>query len=214
MRPFVEGGLTYPEMIRNQYSESVVNIDAYGGRLLQSITNNPDVLLSQFHDVIVLNFGIVDLSSRPIRRNLYNWLYYKQPRTVIGKISKDSIRKFTGWFHKPLLFFRFKRAWVNKKIFVTSLVTLVETIQNKSNSKVIVLGVNQPGKRIESILPGTTKKVEYANKEIKEKMKLMNIDFIDTFDLIEEENMPDGIHFNQAGHKIIFEKIHQILDKN
>ncbi|MCW8966211.1 MAG: hypothetical protein OQK82_05950 [Candidatus Pacearchaeota archaeon] len=54
--------------------------------------------------------------------------------------------------------------------------------------------------------------IEYENI-LKEICKKENIQFIPLFDLLKKEDLSDGMHPNTEGHKKIYEKVKQELNK-
>lgn len=203
--PTIRGNQSYSNLLHQEYLD--VDIRAHSGKTLSYVSRCPDQLYNSFPDVIILNFGIVEICSRSVGLGLYKYIYLKEKRTKVGFIMEAILEKIESTFRKLMVFLRFKRSWYSTNRFLRIYNELIDNIQKKSEAKIICLGINTPSERVEKQASGTLKRVELVNHAL----ELIcndknNVWFIGTTD-ISPELIPDGIHFDNLGHQIIYDRI-------
>jgi lysophospholipase L1-like esterase len=205
---------TFSNIIESQLSPkaSVFTI-AESGLMINDFAKNPDRLITAKPDVLISNFGIVELSSRSINRSLYDFLYYKKVRSKFGRTFQLMLSIIETKFRIPLVYLRFKRPWYNLSLFIKDYFELITRVQRETGTKFIVLGINLPNSRVEKQLPGSIKRVQKANEIIENKcLELDNVYYIPVdSELDHESHFPDGIHYNKLGHEMIADKIKSVI---
>ena len=214
VRPLQKNSSAFPFIVEKALSDKhTFSFDLLGGQMIDKYVSNPDYLFRQNADLIILNFGIVELSSRSVSRRFYDYLNYYTPKNK-RKRSLQRIFKFLeNRFRKSLVLLRGKNSWYNKELFLKDYLKLIIEVENKSHSKIIVLGINNPNERIENQLPGTKERVEYVNRTLKSKLNEQSIYFVDVNTLTNPKDRPDGIHYNSNGHITISNEIFKLIEK-
>jgi lysophospholipase L1-like esterase len=106
---------------------------------------------------------------------------------------------------------------VSQEEFKDQLQKLID-LSKKYSNKIIFLGLTKT--KDGDPIPGTEEKsyknerVEIFDKILKEKSQENNINFIDTSNLIENNDLKDYVHPNTEGHKKIFNKVKNFLEEN
>jgi lysophospholipase L1-like esterase len=205
---------TFSNIIESQLSpEASVFTLAESGLMINDFAKNPDRLITEKPDVLISNFGIVELSSRSINRSLYDFLYYRKVRSKFGRTFQLILSIIETKFRIPLVYLRFKRPWYNLSLFIRDYFELISRVQRETGTKFIVLGINLPNARVEKQLPGSIKRVQKANKIIENKcLNLNNVYYIPVnTELDHKSHFPDGIHYNKLGHEMIADKIKAVI---
>ena len=207
VRPFEKGNLPYPFIIEKIKPDSQVILEAKGGSMIDELTNNPDLVYKLNADILIFNFGVVELSSRSVPRWFYEYLFYRTPRKKYSRLIQKCFKFLESKFRRILVFLRFCQPWYSANLFIKDYFKIIQEIKTKSNSKVIVLGINQPNSRVENQLPASKKRISNVNKKLKYLFHKENIPFIDPNEFIDGNEFPDGIHYNQNGHEKIANRI-------
>lgn len=216
VRPTEENvrNLSYVSLIKSQLSPSDnIQTFAESGLMVNYFAENPDRLIKEQPDVLVCNFGIVELSSRSTRRSIYDYMYYNKSRNKFGRSLSLLLAIIETKLRRSLVFLRFKRPWYNLDLFIRDYFQLINKVQKDTSTEVIILGINQPSPRVEEQLPGSLKRVKNANDIIAQKCsELKNVNYIDVnTDMNYQEHFPDGIHYNKIGHELIANKIKSVI---
>jgi hypothetical protein len=213
VRPFQKEDLAFPFIVEKKLADkNAVYFDLLGGQMIDKYVSNPDFIFEYNADVIILNFGIVELSSRSISRRFYEYLNYRTPKKKWKRKIQTIFQFLENRFRKTLVNMKGRSSWYNKDLFIDDYLKLIESIQDKSNSKLIVLGINEPDKRIEDQLPGTKNRVNYVNMKLKIELEKVGVQFIDVNSITKVEDRPDGIHYNSKGHLIISSEIIKLIE--
>lgn len=87
----------------------------------------------------------------------------------------------------------------------------------KITKNLFVLGTKKVNEKLTTPVPWN-KKCFYLNREIKEYdhvlrklSKIHKAEYIPMFDLLNKEDLEDGLHPNSKGHEKIFERLKEIL---
>ena len=210
IRPNSHGTKNYADLLADE--SEVVN-KCFTGNMIGSVSRVPDFILQEQPSVIVVQFGVVELSSRSTTHRLYSYMNYKAKRTKIGAFTEFFLKGMESKLRRLMVMLRFQRAWYRKDRFIKEYQSLLSGLTKDTSAKVICIGVNTPGDRVEKQLPGSRSRIKSANAEIAKICKdLNNVHFIDVED-IASEMIPDGIHYNEAGHKVMYDRISAILGK-
>ena len=133
----------------------------FTGNMIESVSRNTDKILQKQADIIILQFGVVELSSRS---------------TFLAEYERT-----------------------------------VQSLDANSSAQIICLGVNTPSSRVENHLPGTSKRIQSVQLEMKNICeKFESSTFIDVSD-IDQSLMPDGIHYSAEGHQSVYGRILKVI---
>ena len=199
-------------MLQKKYPEKVVLIQnlCIGRATIWEILQKRNEILREFPDYYVINYGVSDASTREIP------LWYSN---IINN-NRESFRKkiFSSFYvyvikkvRPYLVNIRGKKTWVSKKKFEKYYSEVVRFLKKGTNAKFIIMSINNPTIRIENELPGSTEKYLEYNKIIKNISEKYKAQYLDTTDLIPNIHTPDGIHFSLEGHKVIAERIYNMI---
>lgn len=201
------------ELLRKEINEPVelVNLGRKSNMINSfSINEFNNYLLQHYPDVVIFNYGINECVPRVLPRKL--WSFF-----VEESIKKHPVRRYTYAIIlrlTPYLIRLFHcKSWVSVEAFRKEFENRISIINKESSSIIIILGIGMTSDRVERTLPGSYKAIDVYNKcliDICNKNK--NSIFIDCSDLT--PFMPDGIHFDSKGHRIVAEKIYsEIIGK-
>ena len=221
VRPTIDrpNNLTYTHHLYNYLNQSehiknakVINL-ATGGDTINDIYEKFDHYIRSYPDIIIINLGVVDASTREIPRWFFNIINNKRD-SLFRRMLKDFYNGLIKKIRRPLVFLRLKKTWICKKRFKRLFRKLILDLKKETNADVIVLPINPGNFRIERQIPGSLKNyIEYSRimQDISEEN---NAHFLIPQGLEGKTDFPDGIHFSSTGHKKIanqlFNKIKEI----
>ncbi len=206
----------YGQYLQDKLSETdsntcfTISNKAFTRATLKDIFPRIDELISDYPDYIVLNIGIPDASTRDVPKWFSDIITFKSQKSIsilLATVYNIIVKPKRSIFVK----LRGKNSWVNKKQFKNLYKILIEYIIKETNSKIIIIPINTPSDRVEKQLPGTKKNVEIYNKIINKLSSEFDIKKVDISDIDGVKYYPDGIHYSTEGHKIISNKIANII---
>ncbi|MCK9618216.1 MAG: GDSL-type esterase/lipase family protein [Lentimicrobiaceae bacterium] len=193
--------LTYTEILRQKFPGSQVINLGMGAFTMGHSSSYIDTLVRQFADYYIINYGIVDASTRSVPQWVFRFMNNDNPKSfVFTKGLRFVIQWMEKKFRRNMVFIRGCRSWTSVKSFRYIYQKHIQLLQKETSGTIICIGINKPSERIEHQLPGTTKQVIRFNSVIANLCKQMNCVFIDTYKIINIKNVPDGIHFDSEGH--------------
>jgi len=200
-----------PKHIEAKLFDTIVCVNnlSKGASTIYDFYVNTDELIRTFPDFYIINLGVVDASTReiPLWINRIANSKRKNLLTFIFAMYRNFIIK-----HRPFFVnLRFKRSWISKSMYKKYFDSLIHTLVKETNSQIIILPINIGNKRIESELPGSQKNHIAYNKLMKEIAQKYNQIFLDLSDLQSEKHYPDGVHYSTEGHKIVADRIANII---
>ena len=175
--------------------------------LITEVAYQIDRFVRAFPDLYIINIGAVDAPTREIP------LWYSD---IIFKRSGRHLYHPFKWFHThfiakflrgPLLLLRRYRAWVPLSRYLTDMRSVLLTLRRETNAAIVVLGINSGSERIEKLLPGSTANYRAYDDGLASLCRELCIPFVDVSDLKPETHFPDGVHYNEYGHRIIATRI-------
>lgn len=194
-------------MLLNEHDNLCVDNYCFTGNMIESVSQNTDLILQKNADVVILQFGIVELCSRSTSRSIYDYLNYTVKRKPSGQFIQRIGLFLESKLRTPLVHLRFKSSWYHPNRFAAELEKTLQSICSNSSAHVICLGVNTPSQRIEKQLPGSMNRVGKIHGVMQSICsKWEQCTYIDVTD-IQPELIPDGIHYSEEGHKVIYERI-------
>lgn len=132
-------------------------------------------------DYIILNIGIVDCCTRPY------------PKWMNDIIINTPIYKYIKKIFPCLVKIRGYKTRIQEREFLYYFIQLMSEFPD-----MIVLGITKTNKKHNKLLPGTRDNIIRYNKILKRSKA-----FIDLYDL----DCPDGFHYTESSHKLIYKKI-------
>lgn len=210
--------LNYSQILESLLTEEftspgiLVENKSYGAYTVHNAINNIDTYIQTFPDFFIVNFGVVDASTREIPLWFYRLAQSKKDR-LINKISSAVYRNIFMKFRPNLVKLRGKRSWISKKKFTEYYDYLLKQLLKETNAHIIALPVNIANDRVEKELPGSLKKHKQYNAIIKKIVEKYNQSSIDLSFLNSEEHYPDGVHYSLKGHHIVAEELFKEIKK-
>ncbi len=210
------GNENYSMLLEKNLQESLQNHiilvenRSSGALTIPEAVNQTDELINDFPDFYILNFGVVDASTREIPQWLYKRVNKKAKSTfeyLLAAVHGNIFRKNRPFFVK----IRGKRSWVSKKKFRKYLSLMIETLKKETNARIIALPINPANDRVEQELPGSREKQLIYNRCIQEICNKHDQIFVNTTDFIEEKHYPDGVHYSAEGHELMAEKLTEVI---
>ena len=202
---------SYADLLNDNEECSFENF-CYSGNMIGSVSRNSDFILQKHADVIILQFGVVELSSRSTSISLYNYLNYQAKSTRLGHFIQLVGLFLESKLRRALVYLRFKSSWYRADRFLSELEITINSIDSNSLAKIICIGINTPSERIEKNLPGTKHRI----KNVQSKMRAICLKYQSCFYLnvehFETDYLPDGIHYNDAGHRKVYNDILSLIN--
>ncbi len=162
-------------------------------------------------DVYIINLGCVDAPPREIPLWFSNWLFKRNTvRKYEIALLFYLLIKNLG-LRKILTQMRFRKPWVSKYKFEKYLEKVIFELKKDTSAIIILMGINKGNQRLENQLPGIISRYNDYNSIIEKVAQKNNTIFLSVSDLISSEHYPDGVHYNNAGHQIIANRIVNIL---
>lgn len=215
VRPRVkkEESKVYSTLLNEELSDDWEVIKHGKSRYLSSeLLNEIDKFIEYDASAYILNIGCVDAPPREIPK-WYSDITFKRKYLKLYPIFNGlySLIRSLG-LRRYFVYLRNSKPWVNKEDFYRNMSLSVEKILAATNSEIIVLGINKGSSRLENHLPGILENYRIYNGLLKDLCSKYNLKFLDVSDLNAKEHFPDGVHFNELGHRIIAERIIKRLD--
>jgi lysophospholipase L1-like esterase len=219
--------LTYAEILE-QKGYAVRNLSRAGVMISEAFALLDDEVISHFPDVVIVQFGVVEVCSRQTFRALNNLAisnYYLNGvfrrnfefPTLFGSARKYVFRAANALTRRFASFFDFSWQWLTPRKFLLVLEAIIERITKETAARVIVLGVNPCSDRIERLLGSSQAKIHQLNQEMKafceqrSRVQFLNPETI--FNAAELDALvPDGVHLSARGHRLLAEELCRTLD--
>lgn len=178
---------------------SVLN-RCHGRYLVEQILSEIDLYIREYPDFFILNAGITDACNREIPLWFSNILHGNRSsllRLLFLYVYKNIIMRF----RRGLVYVRGKRPWRPLAITEYGFSTILKDLVKNGSGKILVLGIMEVDKRVESLLPGSNKNIEQLNNYLRSLCEKYedNVVFVDV-SVIGEIKRPDGIHLDAHGH--------------
>ena len=195
-----------------EQGEFTVENYCFSGNMIGSVSCNTDLIIQKAADVIILQFGVVELSSRSTSRRLYDYLNYTAKRSITGHFIQSVGLYLESKLRRVLVYSRFKSSWYRSSRFLSEYERTIKSLELNSSATIICIGVNQPSIRIDENLPGTGNRIQSIHSEMQaicEKYKSSH--YVSVLD-IASELIPDGIHYSAEGHREIYKRILNVIN--
>lgn len=182
----------------------------YGALTVKDVYKNLDNYINIFPNYYILNLGVVDASTREVPLWFYR-LATKKNLNLFFIFFALFYRNIISKIRKPLVYLRGKTSWISKRKFEKYFELIVSNLLKETNAQIIILSINKANNRIETQLPGSLKNHKLFNGIMREIAEKYSQKFINTNDLITQDDYPDGVHFSKNGHIKIAEKIKSVI---
>lgn len=196
------------EYLNQDRKFEVINM-GYSRLLTSELKSQKDNYIRTFPHFFILNIGCVDAPPREIPK-WYSDIIFHRCCFILHKYASFLyiiiIRKN---LRPTLVKLRFRKPWVNKKKFRSNVDEFIQLLKKETFAKVLVVGINSGSDRLEKQLPGITKNYKIYNQILKEVSRKNNAHFIDVLDLNATNHFPDGVHYNNLGHKLVAERLNR-----
>lgn len=181
---------TYLSLLRNEFREILIVDVAIGGAKITDLLTQCFYYKQFKPDLVFLQCGIVDCAPRSF--------------SLMEKafIDKFRLRKITKIFEKKLRKYR-NCTYTPKNRFLGSLLSIKKYFEN---IPFFSLGILQIAEEYEKLVPGIRKNAKEYNEILKK-----NTEFIDNEYFPMEGIISDFHHLNEIGHRLIFEKLKNII---
>ena len=192
-------------------SHDVINL-ALGAQTIKDIYGDIDKYVRTFPNVFILNVGVVDASTREVPLWFYR-IATKKSLNPINVFSELFYRNIISKVRSPLVKLRGKSSWISIKKFERYFELFISSILKETNSQIIVMSINEANDRIEKQLPGSRDNHRKFNKIMEQISDKYSLSFVNTNDLINTDDYPDGVHFSISGHKKISDELKITINK-
>lgn len=156
-------------------------------------------------NIIILQLGICDCAPRlltKLERKIFSYLPKKTVEVYVSIIKK--IRKRST-----------DRATVDSDTFMKNIESYISRAEKLNVEKIVVIGILRSGKKYQKKNPSIQISIDIYNNILKECVKKSKISTFLEMDLpenkVDEITIEDGFHYNEKGHKLIYEKIKKFL---
>lgn len=166
-----------------------------------------DLILATGADYYIINLGCVDAPPREIPL-WFSDIIFKRKNEFLFPFFDFIYKHFIkAYLRKIFVKIRNSKPWVGISKFEENMSNMILDLRNNSETKIIILGINKGNDRIERALPGINESYLQYNKILKQLAIKLKCQFIDVRDLDSELHFPDGVHYNELGHKIISQRL-------
>lgn len=209
--------LTYGELLEKRLNNSsqelyITNNLGKQRNHLRTILGSLDAYVQTFPEYFILNIGIVEATTRDIP------IWISDIKDLQEK-QFNPFSQFVNFLHlhlvKPhrstFVKLRGKTSWYSSREFEKFYDLLISRLQKETNATIILLPINGPSRRLESLAPGTSQNIEKFNAIISSLGARHNLTVVNTKGLDENIHFPDGVHYSQNGHQKIAEQLYDII---
>lgn len=199
----------YPTLLKRKLSKKYM-IETYGkprNTSKEIYTNLEAFMLYGYNpDIVVLNYGIVDVYPRPYPRKIYKILQ------CLGLLSYlDKILKGLGIYYKMSDMTNFKE--VNKVEFQFYSEGIIKKLLDKKVKKVIIIGVIKPYRSLLKSKKADSEIRCYNDIFYNCMKKYKEVRYIDIYaDSKEDFTIWDGYHYSEKASMYLANKIEKALD--
>jgi len=195
---------TYTYLLKKQFNERSIEVSAVTGNNSRKIYLNlePFMLYGCKPNIVILNYGIVDVYPRPYPNMIYRLLL------CTGLLTRvDNFLKKTKLYYTLGDFFKFKEVKLDS--FEKYSEGIVSKLLEKDVDKVIIIGIIKPYK----ILLKSKDEIVLYNKIFKKlSTRYSEVTYIDIYnDSDEDFTIWDGYHYSQKASNYLVDKIKKIV---
>jgi hypothetical protein len=198
---------TYSTLLKKMYINARVESSSKTGMSSRYIYKKLDPLMLYGYnpDVVILNYGIVDVYPRPYPNIVYKLLACSGLLTYVDKFLKK-----TKLYYRLGDFFNFKEVSLQKfEIYSES---IIQKLLERRVEKIIIIGIIKPYK----VLLKSKKvydEIERYNEVYKKlSYKYKEVKYIDIYEESDEDfTIWDGYHYTKKASKYLSETIEKLI---
>jgi len=186
----VEYEHTYPYLLKKKFPKHDFVFVGVGGGTISNLFNQSLYYTAFNPDLVFLQSGIVDCAPRPFRKIEKKIINELRIRFLFAPFVKF-LAKNRNYKYTSIKRFNYFSQHL-KKLF--------------NDSEIYSIGILPASAKYEKKLPGITKSIAEYNEILKQ-----NFNYIDNSNFPEDGILSDFHHLNDKGHKIIFDKVSEIV---
>ena len=207
--------LTYSELIRAAGNE-VWNVSRQASVVTDLYSSLEEDCLTRSPDVVVLQFGIVEATSRlrgrrtawrlsgiAWKNTVTNGGYDPPTRRVLKRVIHHLMDR---WIERPLMKLGIRFRWVSLRAYETAIRDICRAILKETvASQIVLVGIHAARAWLERVAPGTSRAIARYNGV----MESISDDFaaVAFVPVPNDPESTDGIHLSPAGHRRLAESI-------
>ena len=130
-------------------------------------------------------------------------------RTLALNLHHHLFKKFRPAFVK----LRGRKSWIPPRRFEKLYRELLYTLRHNTNAAIIALSINPANERVENHIPGSAANYRRYNQIIQEAAADFGVPFLGMDDLDSKAHYPDGVHYSDAGHRIVARRLLDCMKK-
>jgi len=189
---------------------NVLNL-ARGGNTIKSAFKDFDSYIRSFPDLFILNFGVVDASTREVPKWFFD-MYNSTGQYWYNNLSRWVYNAIIKKIRRPLVYLRGKRPWVGRKKYEFLYNLMIERLLKETNAIIIGLPINTADERIEKALPGSRRNHLNYNQVMENALDRERCYFINLQEGLTADDRPDGIHYSKSGHEKVARRIIDLIE--
>lgn len=213
---------TFVELLSKHYD--VLNKSRAGVMINEQFSMIDDDIISQYPDIVILNFGIVELFERSTVRytnnkcikNHYNNYVLGRPYVYSTKFTTFFYKVFNRLTRVVSKVFKWTWVWCRYDRLLAALKDYVAIVLKECDSIVIIIEVPLLSTNSKRYNIKTNDNINRFNNdvfklscELNERVKVLKIPNV--VNKNPEIYIPDGIHFSGEGHEIIFNELKSMI---
>ena len=175
-------------------------------------------LMGKFYDYYIFSFGINDCTPRSYPKIMAD--YYNNTL-----IAQNFLDKFLFLFYRVLTStklqkicskFGISNPWISLNVFEKNIDRIISLLSKETDGKLIFISIPKTSKRVCDILVDINEIIpKYSDviiKKTSDRVHIINLDllFRDDYELY----IPEGIHYSANGHRLVYDKIKDWIEKN
>jgi lysophospholipase L1-like esterase len=201
---------TYSSKLKKKLTNAKVEVSAKTGTSSKKLFAGIEAFLLYGYDpdVVILNYGIVDVYPRPYPNIVYRFLACSGLGTYVDKVLKKS-----GLYYKIGDLFNFKE--VSQKKFQYYSNAIVQKILENKTKKIIFIGIIKPFRGLLKS-KNIDKEVIAYNKILKGLSEVYKeVHYIDMYDISDEDfTIWDGYHYSEKASDYLVDKITHLIEND
>ncbi|MFW2580736.1 hypothetical protein [Aliarcobacter butzleri] len=206
-REEVDYSAIYSTLVKNTLIDFKIEVSAKTGNHSGQIDINLDAFMLYGYNpnIVILNYGIVDVFPRPYPNKFYKLM------VCIGLLKYiDKFLKKTKLYYKLGDYFNFKEVSLEK--FEENSKNIIKKLLEKNVEKIIIIGIIKPYKILLNS-KNIHREVElYNNVFLKLSQKYHEVKYIDIYnDSTEDFTIWDGYHYSKIASKYLADKIEELI---
>lgn len=222
--------MTYGEILREAGND--VRICARAGSTIdEAFRLIDDDAVCFFPDLVIINYGIVEICPRRELRFLSQWPvpnYFNnllRGETYRFSTPTNRLRKKMGWLGNAVIrniakLVGLSWRWLSEDRFCQVTEAAVRLLLKETSAVVCLVGISPCSPRVRKLLPNADAAISSANRQLKALAAGFSsrVVFVDVEALLPEEKLPelvpDGVHFSATGHRLLAEAIQQQMSRH